>query len=85
MSSFSSYPTGVTSCLVMADQLANALEMLIKRGDMKKAADILEQGCSKKREQKPSKLCLATNVSSYIAKLFVAHYGLSASVGHNAL
>ena len=57
---------GITSCLVMADQLANALEKLIKSGDMKKAADILEQGCSKKHEQKPSKLCLKTNVSSYM-------------------
>ena len=69
MSSFSFYPTGVTSCLVMADQLANALERLIKSGDMKKAADILEQGCRKKCEQMPSKLCLATNVSSYISYL----------------
>ena len=60
MSSFSSYPTDVTSCLVMADRLANALEMLIKRWGFKKAADILEQGCSNKHEQKLSKLCLAT-------------------------
>lgn len=49
-------------CLVMADKLANALEMLIKTGDMKRAADILEQGYSKKREQQPSKLSLATNL-----------------------
>ena len=54
MSRFS-HLTGVNSCLVMAEQLVNALEMLIKSGDMKKGADILEQGCSKKREQKPSK------------------------------
>ena len=60
MSSFSSYPTDVTSCLVMADRLANAQEMLIKRWGYEKAADILEQGCSNKHEQKLSKLCLAT-------------------------
>ena len=33
---FSSYPTGVTSCLVITDQLANVQERLIKSGDMKK-------------------------------------------------
>ena len=60
----------------MADRLANALEMLIKRsGDMKKAADILEQGCSNKHEQKPSKLCLATLLMLPVKFL----YGLLAS------
>ena len=42
----------------MAEQLANVLELLIKKGEMKKAAEILEEGSSKKCEQKPSKLCL---------------------------
>ena len=56
----------------MADRLVNALEMWIKGGgDMKKAVDILEQGCSTKEqttkcEQKQSKLyCICIfNISS---------------------